>query len=247
MSRLNYFFAIEKNGNDKFDKKTIESDKSSLIEWKIWWGEEKKFPHFIKFIKTSRNDDENKSFVSFIKFDDFASDDKNANYLYEYKDQLKLYLDKKIITPQHNSFLYLSLSELLSVDGKEMKDLRSRFDKISIVNAYNASFKNIPVLNNNVKLIDNEKIDNSPKRCTYKCIFDNSSIGEYSLLKILDEKELDYFFEYEDKNSILRAKTINWDCCTKSDDGFYYVKFGLKVLGCDFYCQKLKIKFVDFN
>lgn len=250
LSRLNYFFAIEKIGNDKFEdivKKIIESNKSSLIEWKIWWDSEKKFPHFIKFIKTSRNDDENRSFVSFIKFDDFASDDKNANYLYEYKNQLKLYLDKKIITPQHNSFLYLS-PKLLSVDGKEVKDpFIPLSDKISIVNAYNASFKNIPVLNNNVKLIDNEKIDNSPKRCTYKCIFDTSSIGD-SLLKILDEKELDYFFEYEDKNSILKqTKIIDRDHCTKSDDGFYYVKFGLKVLGCDFYCQKLKIKFVDFN
>ena len=250
LSRLNYFFAIEKIGNDKFEdivKKIIESDKSSLIEWKIWWGEEKKFPHFIKFIKTSRNDDENKSFVSFIKFDDFASDDKNADYLYDYKIQLELYLDKKIITPQHNSFL--DLSKLLSVDGKEVKDplSRSLFYKTSIVNAYNASFKNIPVLNNNVKLIDNEKIDNSPKRCTYKCIFDPLSLQECYVLKELNEKELDCFFEYKDKNSIYRTKKINRDCCAKGSDGFHHIKFWSKVFGCDFYCQKLKIKFVDFN
>ncbi|MBQ7749478.1 hypothetical protein IJR75_02745 [bacterium] len=61
------------------------------------------------------------------------------------------------------------------------------------------------------------------------------------------KKELDCFFEYKDKNSIYRTKTINRDCCTKDSDGFHHIKFGLKVFGCDLYWQELTIKFIDFD
>ena len=74
-----------------------------------------------------------------------------------------------------------------------------------------------------------------PKKCTYKSIFDPLILQECYVLKELNEKELDCFFEYKDKNSICRTKTINRDCCTKGNDNFHHVKFGLKVFGCNLY------------
>ena len=47
-----------------------------------------------------------------------------------------------------------------------------------------------------------------PKKCTYKCIFDPLILQDCYVLKNLDEKELDYFFEYKDKNSIYRTKKL---------------------------------------
>ena len=250
LSQINYCFGIEKIGNDRFEdliEKIIENDKSSPI----WWAKENMFPYFIKATKNDKND----LLTTFVKFDDVASNGKNLSYLITYVTQLTSYLNEKIITPQHNIFLYtpnFGRSNLLNINGKKVHT-RSFYEETknhhaSVVDTYNDSIcKNIPILNNSIKLIDDENTNNLVKKCTYNCIFDTSSLQHSNLFKNLNEKELDYFFEYKIKNSIHRSKLINRDCCTKNEDGFCYIKFGLKVFGCNLYYQRLKMKFIDFN
>lgn len=252
LSKLNYYFAIEEIANDKFEdfaKEIVEND-SDLPQRYAYEEEENHY-----FFKTIKNN-ENEPRASFIKFDDVANAGKDNTYLFQYVRELTIYLNGKISTPRsNNKFLHTQyfLGDyliLLNTNGKKIYNSQLYDGKIknyhaSIVNTYNPSIcKNVPILNNNIKL---SNCDDPPKKCTYKCIFDPLILQICYVLKNLDEKELDYFFEYKDKNSIYRTKKINRDCCAKGSDGFHHIKFGLKVFGCDLYWQELTIKFIDFD
>lgn len=103
------------------------------------------------------------NFFTFIKFDDDSIVDKNW-----YRIELINYLNKKIITPQSNGFLHNLLDDLSNVNGKSA--LLFHFLKIKsifyiFINTHNDSIcKDAAILNNCLKLINNENMDNLVKK-----------------------------------------------------------------------------------
>ena len=226
LKKLYYLFAIEKIGNKKFEnvvEEIIKNDKSSQKAWLT------QHPWFIEKIKN----DGGEYFFTLKK-------NWQKSYIYD----LITYVNEKISLPVSDVFLQLNYHDNLTTNGNKMTTGIGKKHDFYIKTLNDSICKNVVILYDCVKIKNNGKWS-FPQKCTYKCtLIEPFIIDSYSKL---DEGELDYFFEYKKENSNQRAKEIDLDCCTKDNEGFYHIKFWLKVFGSNLYFQELKLKFVTFD